>query len=89
MLEKEAASKWCPFARQMMLVGSPPTMGKGGVMLPGSPAGVVVGNRFQQGQIAPCMGSNCMAWRWEPKYVGEDRHGHCGLVGHPDAPAGN
>lgn len=41
------------------------------------------GNRGQHGcvQIAPCIGSHCMAWRWRTTTKDNPKHGRCGLAG--------
>ncbi len=61
MTEEEAKTKWCPFAN----VGST-TSGLGGF------------NRFippvgsGSDESVRCIGSDCMAWRWEARLLGHD-----------------
>ena len=64
MTEDEAKTKWCPFTR----------CGEG---INRTSDGSV----FFKGSVAtPCIGSVCMAWRWETKYQ-PPISGYCGLAG--------
>jgi hypothetical protein len=87
MTEDEARQKWCPFARIAKFVRNTET---------GEPTGVVAsGNRFlaADGPLsdAPCIASQCMAWRWNaivaPGVEGvagvKLDVGYCGLAGEP------
>ncbi len=84
MTEDEAKAKWCPHARIDSTGFNRPN--------PGPTVDV-------QGDWAPCVGSACMAWRWDTRYF-EDREtgkaygtnaperfmvepGFCGLAGKP------
>ena len=76
--EKEAASMWCPFIRH-----EDPDV-KGGSWnrgrQEGNPANVDADG--SPGSYAcNCIGSRCMAWRWDNKLPPADKHGHCGLAG--------
>jgi hypothetical protein len=89
MTEDEAKKKWCPFTRLL-------TVDKNtGEPVSGSAAGY---NRmpfeFEQAVLpsAVCIGSQCMAWRWEraggarnaveAALAGKSKtDGHCGLAG--------
>jgi hypothetical protein len=85
--EEEAKTKWCPFARLMLTVneGDRPILGVGGV------------NRYGKDGVdqalGTCIGSQCMAWRWEvpesefekmmatrKSVMPASRRGSCGLV---------
>jgi hypothetical protein len=66
--EKEASDKWCPFVR-----GHETSMSSSV-------------NRRHSGKpstYAMCLGSACMAWRWEDRL--RDR-GYCGMAGKPVVP---
>lgn len=52
MTEAEAKTKWCPFARQMVTIDSPP----------GNPLQGYSANRFDGNRMSLCIGSGCMAW---------------------------
>ncbi len=74
MLEKEAKTKWCPFARVV-------EMDENGDPLEGFP----VGNRSTMHSAHPhakCIGSACMAWQWMSRadYEAKDGQGYCGLI---------
>ena len=79
MTEQEAKAKWCPFARVDSTGSNRPNPGP---------------NADTQAGWPPCIGSACMAWRWDPNQaVGEYnsqydrikkphmRRGSCGLAG--------
>jgi hypothetical protein len=79
MTEEEAKTKWCPHVRALSAADS---------------AGI---NRTNNGALhwaASCIGSECMAWRWERKFgANPDKpedcmelpptEGRCGLAGRP------
>ena len=72
MTEDEAKTKWCPFVRIDFNQG------------------IAWNNRASNSEIpdnnkiATCLGSECMAWRWEPhERVPGDDEGYCGLAGKP------
>ena len=73
MTEDRAATKWCPFSRvalvQGMAANRTATMGTGGY------ADVQEETR--------CLGSGCMAWRWDQVVPSSPSlsEGHCGLAG--------
>ena len=81
--EAEAKTKWCPFARIAHV--NAPTGGNRHYS--------GVGAEENLGLITRCIGSECMAWRWDRKQmVGEydsqyskakpeNRQGYCGLAG--------
>lgn len=69
MTEDEAKTKWCPFVRH--------ANGSNG-------AGVNRINWDRTYDYANCIGSACMAWRWDSiKPLQPSRDGHCGLAGDP------
>jgi hypothetical protein len=93
MLESEAKTKWCPFAR----VIAP-------IEIPGGPVLLVAGNRVSMpehlGEVVSgeplnpptsrCLGGDCMQWRWTTSLAapsGEgsapEIDGYCGLAGKP------
>ena len=73
MTEEEAKTKWCPFARaQTADTDAAPAV-----------------NRTLRGGIdlgCHCIGSACMAWRWDDDLLPKPNslsQGHCGLAGKP------
>jgi len=88
VIEEEAKTKWCPFAR----LGSS-TSGLGGMNR------FIRPQRSEDEQEVRCIGSACMAWRWHPKGTDPDMiavrqypdvpepdepdGGYCGLAGKP------
>lgn len=91
LTEKEAQARWCPYGRQVALMGS--TKDKDGTIV-GMPVSF---NRQPNGDVPSCLGSLCMAWRWaRPNKVREidlttgeliddgPRKGYCGAFGRPD-----
>jgi hypothetical protein len=72
MTEDEAKTKWCPFVRH-----------------PVNMPGYSNGNRFNKPSLdatCRCIGSRCMAWRWEILVADESMRnkndrGCCGLAG--------
>lgn len=98
MIEEEAKSKWCPFARWKFstLSGSPASNREGGPADDGSADNVWLHKGTR------CLGSACMAWRGSEtaafvrraetefrrsgrtlKPAGDDIDGYCGLAGAP------
>lgn len=70
MLETEAKTKWCPFAR----VPQDYNVSYGETQLM-----VVAVNRSGEGlPIGECIGSKCMAWRSD--HTEGNGHGYCGLA---------
>jgi len=76
MIEEEAKTKWCPFAR--ILAGTA-----------GTPALAASYNRSSELEEPRCIASACMAWRWI-KTPGRDGYpdpsptrGFCGPAGAP------
>lgn len=71
MTEQDAKQKWCPLTREVMYYNPQ----------------ALVGNRDHTGSAFPvCIGSACMAWRWEvsPGSIGDRmNHGYCGNFGKP------
>jgi len=84
MIEEEAKTKWCPFARVVGLFSEY-----------GAPQETLAsGNRFgaphtfappELQQATRCIASECMAWRWSRKdfrnLPREEWYGYCGLAG--------
>ncbi len=52
--EDEAKRMWCPEARRLYCDED------------GSGAGINRRNELDPVKVAPCLGSDCMAWRWVP-----------------------
>lgn len=88
MTEDEAKKKWCPFAR----VGSS-VSGLGSLNRDASPSDDSINGLPRR---ALCLGSACMAWRWQGWRLDEQRDVHtnecdaagvrvgfCGLAGAP------
>lgn len=77
--EKEAPTKWCPFAR------APYSMD-----IPDTKAGCCAANRDADGLTSEadrCLGPECMAWQWDgvrknPDNT-DDKMGRCGLTTAP------
>jgi len=67
MTEEDAKTKWCPFVR-FHVEGKAPTF-------------TATPNRDQRG--TRCIGSACMAWRWEYDDGQDSGQGYCGLAGAP------
>jgi hypothetical protein len=65
--EEEVGKKWCPFARHAYF----PEFN-------GTAAAAV--NRPQATPVN-CIGSACMAWRWQPSDTNQPPRGFCGLAG--------
>lgn len=93
--EKEAAEKWCPLGR----VVSGRRVKSGELdMFPGSSPANILAVGEAHADLIPlgrCIGSRCMAWRWQVKFISEigadGRHltigkeqgdaGYCGAFG--------
>lgn len=67
MTEEESRKKWCPFAR---VSGTNSSYNRGAIL----------GEDTGQAQ---CVGSACMAWRWNYIVTEEPTEGYCGLAGKP------
>lgn len=92
--QKEANSRWCPFGRQPHYMTYPISTGLGG----GSATiAMTAVNRQPSGDVPSCLGSVCMAWRWEKEKSlreldmvsgevmdEEPRRGYCGAFGKPE-----
>ena len=91
MTEDEAKTKWCPFARSMVTIDGHADAAK---TVKTGPIAVASANRFEGNLMALCVGSGCMAWRWEngyePATLAHMRaaditpafpRGYCGLAG--------
>lgn len=74
LTEKEAGERWCPFARYV-------EKGWGAYNR-------IEGDDRDSDGASPCIGSNCMAWRWGKRRVKQDHTleevGFCGMAGKPD-----
>ncbi len=85
MREEEAKEKWCPFSRQL---GTLTSISDGEIVSMGTQnRGHQMGGPLQN---CMCIGSACMAWRWEGAEGGrmlnptnKDHPGYCGLAGKP------
>lgn len=65
MTEDEAKTKWCPHARERAAQGMPDG---GGNRTPYGDAGdgpAADDYTREQAMLFPCIGSACMAWRWD------------------------
>lgn len=65
MTEDKAKTKWCPFARTLVTLDRSDTA---------TPVAIGSANRFDGDKMTLCVGSGCMAWRWNaqvPKKPGE------------------
>lgn len=78
--ENEAKDRWCPFSR----------INYAGIRTDGKV--VAVSNRdkpvialanLDDHNMCMCIGSRCMAWRWEERTDRIPQFGHCGLAGRP------
>lgn len=75
MTEDEAKMKWCPFARVVTADED------GGVFPPANRAAI-----RREGEVswnenpehARCIGSACMAWRWDETWTSQTEEGHGG-----------
>lgn len=79
--EAEAKTKWCPFVRTGMY-------GEGVAAIRMIP--VNRDPRQENAELAPCLGTGCMAWRVKGELVkatGSVVLGYCGLAGEPDMSA--
>jgi hypothetical protein len=70
VLEEEAKTKWCPYART----------GQGN-----APVNRKQGERGEPDPDCLCLGARCMAWRWAYD-MAEGDTGFCGLAGREGAP---
>lgn len=87
MTEEQAKTKWCPFARTVEQWPEGPTYPRNRVA-----DGEKLDTSAQKLVGCQCIGSACMAWRWDSVgmqyahagYGGrEPGNGHCGLAGAP------
>lgn len=72
MTEDEARTRWCPFVRELWT---------GGVEAQWSGNRYFNEDRSQVQENVSCLGSRCMAWRWDSQV---HRSGFCGLAGKPE-----
>ena len=65
--ERLARLKWCPFVMRLSVAS----------------AAVVINRDVDDRPIGRCIGSDCMAWRWqkEDRSRTEASQGYCGLAG--------
>ena len=75
MTQAEAKIKWCPFAVSRSVV---------------LPSGGSVAAALDNAVTPLCLGSDCMAWRWQTENTFDGRgirvsatDGYCGLAGKP------
>jgi len=66
MTEKDALTRWCPFAMVAMTSGTVNVAANRGLL-----AHAINSHNH-------CVGDGCMAWRWDDK---DSTEGHCGLAG--------
>lgn len=84
MTETEAATKWCPMARQMLVMNLKDAKIVGARQSALGP----VANRWPEGNGfggTRCIGSGCAMWQWASVSVNGDQSGYCGLAGEPAA----
>lgn len=74
--EKEAVTKWCPFARAANV-----NKILSGVVAPA--VNRIVNDHGGVVSSTNCIGSHCMAWRWTVSATSQTNTGHCGLAGKP------
>ena len=83
MTEQEAKTKWCPFARVSAVFRYSHEENRTNEF-------AVAYNRSATDSpvTARCIGSACMAWRWEVKLKvinsPADESGYCGIAGKPN-----
>lgn len=78
MLEADAKRLWCPFSNVYVKYQSTGAAGNRAM----SKSGDIQGNESD----TRCLGSGCMAWRFETsdnKETMSQNHGYCGLAGKP------
>jgi hypothetical protein len=77
--EAEAKKCWCPFARISSVFG------QAGGAAGSSPTAAVAYNRSANSPhvVAPCIASDCMAWRWGTFAEEARKEGFCGLAATP------
>lgn len=75
MTEAEAKTKWCPHSRTAEVYEA----------VSSARQLVVVSNRDEHENLSGyCVGSECMAWRWQHNNpTASTGHGYCGLAGRP------
>ena len=85
MTEEEAKTKWCPFARVITVHTA-----EGMIVGPGNRTEICGEDHFTKPMGSFCIGSACMAWRWdenEPVPFTDETQppngGYCGLAGQP------
>lgn len=90
MTEEEAKTKWCPHVRAVACDETGKTLSGS---RPFNRKGVVGTAEVRVYPATSCIGSACMAWRWngipytdnqtgEVSFLnGQPTHGHCGLAG--------
>ena len=74
--EDQARESWCPFGRRLYADED------------GSGAGINRRADVDPVKLSPCLGSECMAWRWiealDPAhFMAAESAGFCGLAGRP------
>lgn len=89
MTEDDARTKWCPFARAVVVA-------KGAQDVPTHNRLTMVGMDHSAIDMINCIASECMAWRWSdvrrenynkdirvsmPTYSASTTEGYCGLAG--------
>jgi hypothetical protein len=73
--EHQARDSWCPFGRRLYADED------------GSGAGINRRHESDPVKLSPCLGAECMAWRWvedvAPDHPLAGDTGFCGLAGRP------
>jgi len=81
MTEDEAKTKWCPFVQFHMSHDGDTATNRDRFVLPETDLTRQLCDAVRHN--ARCVGSECMAWRWEEQQPVEDGVGFCGLAGKP------
>lgn len=63
MLESEAKTKWCPFVRHIADIDDHTNSNRGTEVTD------EYNKEFGNPEYSRCIGSRCMAWRWEKKPI--------------------
>jgi len=75
MTEDQAKQRWCPYVRLVTSIDLPY----------GGSSAISSANRAQNDKpVGRCIGSDCMAWRWQRSEALDASRGYCGLAGRPE-----
>ena len=76
MTEDEAKMKWCPFVR-FRLTGTDISVNRD--QFSENPL-IAICDNDHEGPVFNCVGSACMAWRWDNPWTSRTEEGHGGDV---------